>query len=193
MSQDAEVVYRSYDDLYDQLHRRMAADGYKLVRERSHRDKTKGAVAVPPEPIRVDLVCDRGGRPHQSMATRRRSSTKKTGCPWKAKAVRRKAWGGWILTILCGDHNHEPRSPDFSFTVNGDLDAVPDAADLDDADANPANPDPEVLPDADAHDDDNTDPDSMFRVPINTCSENTNICSFQTRPTDSSWGLSLCR
>ncbi|KHN94078.1 uncharacterized protein MAM_08087 [Metarhizium album ARSEF 1941] len=52
------------------------------------------------EIVRCDLVCSRGGRSYKSTATKQKAHTKKTGCPWKAKAV------------FCNQHNHEAATPE---------------------------------------------------------------------------------
>ncbi|UNI17139.1 hypothetical protein JDV02_003515 [Purpureocillium takamizusanense] len=99
-------VYASLDDVLSDLTDRTQKEGYKIVKLRSHRNR-------PGEPVmRVDLCCDRGGQPYKSIATKHKTSTKKTDCPWKAKAVDRKTVGGWVLTIICDQHNHEPGTPE---------------------------------------------------------------------------------
>ncbi|ATY63607.1 hypothetical protein CCM_06846 [Cordyceps militaris CM01] len=105
-------VFDTYDNLVDNLNERMVKDGYKIVKSRSHRARVVGPDGPSMEMIRADLVCDRGGRPYKSVATERKTSTKKTGCPWKAKAVKRKTVGGWVLTMVCDEHNHEPGTPE---------------------------------------------------------------------------------
>jgi hypothetical protein len=107
-----EGIYSSYNELFEDISGRMQKDGYKIVKERSHRSRTVGGSITENEIIRVDLACNRGGRPYRSSAKKHRSSTKKTGCPWKAKAVHRKSAGGWVLTMVCDQHNHEPGTPE---------------------------------------------------------------------------------
>jgi hypothetical protein len=102
----------TYEELFAVLSSRMARDGYKIVKARSHRGRVNGAEVATSEMVRVDLVCDRGGRPYTCHATKHRTSTKKTGCPWKAKAVKRKSVGGWTLDIVIDEHNHEPGTPE---------------------------------------------------------------------------------
>ncbi|GJN66104.1 Transcription factor, FAR1-related protein [Purpureocillium lilacinum] len=99
-------VYATLDDLLGDLTNRTQKDGYKIVKLRSHRSR-------PGEPVmRVDLCCERGGQPYKCAATKHKTSTKKTDCPWKAKAVDRKTVGGWVLTVICDQHNHEPGTPE---------------------------------------------------------------------------------
>ncbi|KAJ6445132.1 transcription factor, FAR1-related protein [Purpureocillium lavendulum] len=99
-------VYASLDDLLGDLTSRAQKEGYKIVKLRSHRSKPGESV------MRVDLCCERGGQPYKSIATKHKTSTKKTDCPWKAKAVDRKTVGGWVLTVICDQHNHEPGTPE---------------------------------------------------------------------------------
>lgn len=105
-------IYSSYEELIDDLNERMEKEGYKIVKARSHRSRMGGADVPNNDIVRCDLVCDRGGRPYKCMATKHKTTTKKTDCPWKAKAVNRKAVGGWVLTVLCDQHNHEPGTPE---------------------------------------------------------------------------------
>ncbi|CAH0050594.1 unnamed protein product [Clonostachys solani] len=108
-----EGIYATYDDLIKDLNNRVTKEGYKIVKSRSH----KGRLMTSDDPdavgmVRCDLVCDRGGRPYKSTATKHKSTTKKTNCPWNAKAVHRRQFGGWVLTIKCDQHNHEPGTPE---------------------------------------------------------------------------------
>ncbi|OAR05835.1 hypothetical protein LLEC1_03753 [Akanthomyces lecanii] len=105
-------IFSSSESLIANLNERMEKEGYKIVKSRSHRAWVGGAEVPGNHTVRCDLVCDRGGRPYKSVATKHKTSTKKTGCPWKAKAVYRKAAGGWVLTIVCDQHNHEPGTPE---------------------------------------------------------------------------------
>ncbi|KJZ80099.1 hypothetical protein HIM_00813 [Hirsutella minnesotensis 3608] len=99
-------IYASCEELMNDLNSRAEKQGYKIVKSRSHRSR-------PGAPIcRADLVCERGGRPYICQATKHKTSTKKTNCPWKAKAVNRKVVGGWVLTVICDHHNHEPGTPE---------------------------------------------------------------------------------
>jgi hypothetical protein len=105
-------LYNTYEDLIRDLSDRAAKDGYKIVKARSHRARVNGTEQSSSEMIRCDLVCDRGGRPYKCQATKHKTTTKKTNCPWKAKAVNRKTMGGWVLTVVCDQHNHEPGTPE---------------------------------------------------------------------------------
>lgn len=105
-------IFNSYEELFKELNDRMEKEGYKIVKARSHRGKVGGADVPGNDIVRCDLVCDRGGRPYRCMATKHKTTTKKTDCPWKAKAVHRKTMGGWVLTITCDQHNHEPGTPE---------------------------------------------------------------------------------
>ncbi|CEJ93763.1 hypothetical protein VHEMI09332 [[Torrubiella] hemipterigena] len=105
-------VSATYEDLFASLQDRMEKEGYKVVKARSHRARLGGADVPGNDIIRIDLVCDRGGRPYKCQATKHKTSTKKTDCPWKAKAVNRKSAGGWVLTIVCDQHNHQPGTPE---------------------------------------------------------------------------------
>ena len=116
-------VFNTYEDLFANLNERMRKQGYKIVKSRSQRSRLGGAGVPGNEIVRCDLVCDRGGRPYKSVATKHKTSTKKTGCPWRAKAVRRKLINGWTLSISCDQHNHEPGTPEDSVPNSPILDA----------------------------------------------------------------------
>lgn len=108
VSMPGNGIFGSYEELFADLRSRMDKEGFKVVKSRSHRAHLGGAEVPGNDIVRCDLVCDRGGRPYKCMATKHKTSTKKTDCPWKAKAVNRKAVGGWELTLMCNEHNHEP-------------------------------------------------------------------------------------
>lgn len=120
-------TYRSFDELFNDIKKRMAHDGYRVVKSRTHRYKSGNTYAENAEVVRCDLVCDRGGQPYKCQATRLKTTTKKTDCPWKAKAVNRKTLGAWVLTIICDEHNHEPRTPEPPSDNEQDAEAEVDA------------------------------------------------------------------
>lgn len=99
-------IYASCEELMRDLNTRAEKEGYKIVKARSHRSRPGAPI------VRADLVCERGGGPYRCQATKHKTSTKKTNCPWKAKAVDRKLVGGWVLTLICDHHNHEPGTPE---------------------------------------------------------------------------------
>ncbi|KAG5986243.1 hypothetical protein E4U54_005530 [Claviceps lovelessii] len=119
-------IFNSYEDLILHLNKFMERQGFKIVKTRSHRRKP-GGDAPGNEIVRCDLVCDRGGRAYKCLATKHKTKTKKTDCPWKAKAVHQKGAGGWVLTILCDQHNHEAGTPEPPTPVELHGDAQGDA------------------------------------------------------------------
>ncbi|OBR04434.1 Peptidase family T4 [Colletotrichum higginsianum IMI 349063] len=144
---DGTEEYASFDELFAALKSRMQKDGYKVVKSRTHRNKVGGTYEKGSEVVRCDLVCDRGGQPYKCTATQLKTSTKKTNCPWKAKAVNRKTLGKWILTIICSEHNHEARTPDpptdeEDADAEGDADIVQDTPAVPEAQSTGPTPDP---------------------------------------------------
>ncbi|GJC83327.1 far1 DNA-binding domain protein [Colletotrichum tofieldiae] len=144
---DGTEEYASFDELFAALKSRMQKDGYKVVKSRTHRNKVGGTYEKGSEVVRCDLVCDRGGQPYKCTATQLKTSTKKTNCPWKAKAVNRKTLGKWILTIICSEHNHEARTPDpptdeEDADAEGDADIVQDAPAIPEVQSSGPAPDP---------------------------------------------------
>jgi hypothetical protein len=70
-------------------------------------------------PMRHDLVCGCSNTSKRASTSKglRRASSKKTGCPFRLKLLYRKAVGAWVVDVVCGTHNHQPR----------DLCGLPDA------------------------------------------------------------------
>lgn len=101
-------IFSSYEDLFAKLDKTTRKQGYKIVKARSQRSRLGGADVPDNQIVRCDLVCSRGGRPYKSVAKTHKTTTRKTNCPWRAKAVYRKNLEGWTLTIHCDEHNHEP-------------------------------------------------------------------------------------
>ncbi|KXH25728.1 hypothetical protein CSAL01_04920 [Colletotrichum salicis] len=144
---DGTEEYASFEELFAALKTRMQKDGYKVVKSRTHRNKVGGTYEKGSEVVRCDLVCDRGGQPYKCTATQLKTSTKKTNCPWKAKAVNRKTLGKWILTIICSEHNHEARTPDpptdeEDADAEGDADVVQDVSVVPEVQSSGPAPDP---------------------------------------------------
>ncbi|KAL6364123.1 hypothetical protein LRP88_02039 [Fusarium phalaenopsidis] len=99
-----EGVFSTYDDLMAAVQRVAKGQGYRIVKLRAS-NYCRG------KPTRYDLVCDCGGVKYNSTAKKRNPSTRKTDCPFRAKAVRRADYGyRWHFTVQTGDHNHTPRN-----------------------------------------------------------------------------------
>lgn len=62
-------------------------------------------------PMRHDLVCGCSNTSKRASTSKglRRASSKKTGCPFRLKLLYRKAVGAWVVDVVCGTHNHQPR------------------------------------------------------------------------------------
>jgi hypothetical protein len=99
-----EGVYSTFKDLMDAVQPAAEGQGYKIVKLRAT-NYSDG------KPARYDLVCDCGGVQYKSTAKKRKPSTQKTDCPFRAKAVRRAKLGHqWHFTVQDSSHNHEPRA-----------------------------------------------------------------------------------
>ncbi|KAD5802320.1 hypothetical protein E3N88_13680 [Mikania micrantha] len=92
----------SHDELVAWVKSRAVDNGYIVVTARS---KKKGDVVK-----KVWLVCDRGGE-HKTVATRRRSGSKKIGCPFKLVGIYNEKHLVWQLKIRNDEHNHEAAQP----------------------------------------------------------------------------------
>ena len=76
--------YGSFKELLEDVNHQAKAEGFAIVKERTHLDKKTKL------PRRYDLICDRGGLCRPSASTGKRQSTsQKTGCEWEAQAVQR--------------------------------------------------------------------------------------------------------
>lgn len=99
------ALFSSWEVLFHHVSTIAKQQGYKVVKRRSsaYRDGQAG---------RYDLTCDRGGSEYKNTAVLRRAHTKKTSCPWKARATRMMTLGGqWKFVVSNGHHNHPPRDP----------------------------------------------------------------------------------
>lgn len=76
-------------------------NGYVIVTGRSKKSSKDGIVN------KVWLMCDRGGK-HNSIATKRRSGTKKMGCPFKLVGLYDADRLVWNLHVRDDDHTHAP-------------------------------------------------------------------------------------
>lgn len=104
-----ERLYASFQDLHEDLKKWTLAQGYALsIDASSNRDAT-GMYR------RYNMSCVKGGKAYKPTAQgKRRSYSKKTGCPMKIKCTKQDGWpwnGRWRVTVMCGDHNHPPFDP----------------------------------------------------------------------------------
>lgn len=100
-----EGIFRTFEDLIASVRLVAEDQGYSVVKLRAsnYRNGT---------PTRYDLVCDRGGVRNNSTGGRRNLSTRKTDCPFRAKAVCEVQLGNrWRFVLLESAHNHEARIP----------------------------------------------------------------------------------
>ncbi|KAD2139051.1 hypothetical protein E3N88_30247 [Mikania micrantha] len=87
-----------HDELVAWMKSRAVNNSYIVVTARS---KKKGDVVK-----KVWLVCNRSGE-HKTVATRRRSGSKKIGCPFKMVGVYNEKRLVWQLEVRNDEHNHE--------------------------------------------------------------------------------------
>ena len=93
----------SVEELKDWAFERARDNGYVIVTERS---KTRGE-GVSSRIVKIWFRCDRGGQT-KSVATVRRSGTKKINCPFKMIAKLDPKRGAWTLEVKNDQHNHGP-------------------------------------------------------------------------------------
>ncbi|ETS07133.1 hypothetical protein M419DRAFT_67446 [Trichoderma reesei RUT C-30] len=97
--------FASAEEAFKALQAHARDQGYAVV-------KTRPSDYKDGKPRRYDIACVCGNGKYKSGAAGlRKSGTKRTGCPFKMKIVRRKdADDLWVPGILCGSHNHDANS-----------------------------------------------------------------------------------
>ncbi|UQC73865.1 uncharacterized protein CLUP02_00512 [Colletotrichum lupini] len=96
-----DLTDNSIDDLFARvrLHQRDLGYGVNKLKSRKRQD---GSL------LRLDLACERGGRPRPSVAKQRQTTTSKTGCPWRARIHQcPNPQDGYRVSVICSEHNHE--------------------------------------------------------------------------------------
>jgi len=99
------AVFSSWEVLWHHVSSIADKHGYRVTKRRSsaYKDGKAG---------RFDLACDHGGNEYKSVATQRASHSRKTNCPWSARAVCLRSMGSqWKFVVVNGSHNHPPRDP----------------------------------------------------------------------------------
>jgi hypothetical protein len=99
--------FESSDQAVDALQTWARSQGYAVVRH-------KPSNYINNMPRRYEVVCARGGKGYvPEGAGLREAGTRKTGCPFKIKFVRRKVEYDdlWGVEIMHGEHNHEATEP----------------------------------------------------------------------------------
>lgn len=95
----------SFEGLFHLINVQAKEQSYSIIKRRP--SNYKDGV-----PRRYDLACVAGGVVKASTSTgQRRATSKKTHCPWKAKAVRSKTGPRWFFELQDGAHNHGPIEP----------------------------------------------------------------------------------
>lgn len=94
--------FESFEELFEFYNCWAKRQGFAILRRRPGNYRN-GA------PCRYDLACEAGGLVRPSASTGlRKVTSKKTACPWKAKALSRASIGRWFLELIDGTHNHGP-------------------------------------------------------------------------------------
>lgn len=94
--------FESFQELYEFTNSWAKRQGFAILRRRpaNYKDGV---------PLRYDLACEAGGPVRPSTSTgQRKVTSKKTSCPWRAKALSRVAVGRWFLDLVNDAHNHGP-------------------------------------------------------------------------------------
>lgn len=93
------------DELVNAVQAHASKEGYAIVKGRSKSIKGSDGFNN-----KVNLLCDRGGLPgprSNNLKRKRKTSSIKIDCPFRANAIRRKGSDVWTLEIINGEHNHE--------------------------------------------------------------------------------------
>lgn len=104
--------YITLEELVSAVQAHAAREGYAIVKGRSKSIKGSDGFNN-----KVNLVCDRGGQSRratdqENLKRKRKTASIKTGCPFKANAIRRKGSDMWALEVVNGEHNHEASDAD---------------------------------------------------------------------------------
>jgi len=97
--------YATLEELVNAVQAHASKEGYAIVKGRSKSIKGNGGFNN-----KINLYCDRGGQPRKSSENakrKRKTSSIKIGCPFRANAIRRKGSDVWGFEVINGEHNHE--------------------------------------------------------------------------------------
>jgi hypothetical protein len=110
-----ERLYATFQDLHEDLKKWTLSQGYAVSIDASSNRDASGVYR------RYNMSCVKGGKSYKPTAQgKRKSYSKKTGCPMKIKCTKQDGWpwnGRWRVTVMCGDHNHPPFDPESSVDV----------------------------------------------------------------------------
>jgi hypothetical protein len=101
--------YATLEELVNVVQAHASKEGYAIVKGRSKSIKGNGGFNN-----KINLYCDRGGQPRkgsENAKRKRRTSSIKIGCPFRANAIRRKGSDVWGFEVTNGEHNHEETDP----------------------------------------------------------------------------------
>lgn len=97
--------FESFPALHAFTNAQAKEQGYSIVKRRP--SNYKNGISR-----RYDVSCVAGGQAYRSVSTgQRRVTTKKTSCPWKAKALQSATNDRWFFYQQDARHNHNPIQP----------------------------------------------------------------------------------
>lgn len=101
--------YVTLEELVSAVQAHAAKEGYAVVKGRSK--SIKGGDG---SNNKVNLLCDRGGSSRRAtdehqLKRKRKTSSVKRGCPFRANAIRRKGSDMWSLEVIDGGDNQKKR------------------------------------------------------------------------------------
>jgi hypothetical protein len=102
--------YVTLQELVSAVQAHASKEGYAIVKGRSKSIKGNGGFNN-----KINLHCDRGGQPRkdsENVRRKRKTSSIKIGCPFRANAIRRKGSDVWTFEVVNGEHNHEDTDPE---------------------------------------------------------------------------------
>jgi hypothetical protein len=107
--------YIILEELVSAVQAHASKEGYAIVKGCSKSIKENGNFNN-----KINLLCDRKGQPRRDSKNARRKrkiSSIKIGCLFRANVIRRKGSDLWTFEIINGEHNHEETDPEVCATL----------------------------------------------------------------------------
>ncbi|GJS13366.1 FAR1-related sequence 5-like protein [Tanacetum coccineum] len=95
-----EQVFNSHEDLKTWAQNKARPLGYVIITKRT-KANTSGFT------YEIDLKCDLSGE-YKEKESSKDTATRKTNCPFMLVGKYSWVYNGWVLSVICDEHNHPP-------------------------------------------------------------------------------------